>query len=87
MAIQINMHEAKSRLSELVAASERGEDVNLARHGKAVARLVAVDRGPSAVPSKRLGAFKNIFTLPADWDVPLSEVELAAWAGPIDPAA
>jgi prevent-host-death family protein len=86
MAIQINMHEAKSRLSELVAATERGEDVVLARNGKAVARLVAVDDSAPCLPPKRLGAFKGKFILPADWDAPLSDAELAYWAAPIDPA-
>jgi prevent-host-death family protein len=86
MSIQINMHEAKSRLSELVAASEHGEEVILARNGKAVARLVAVDRSHSKLPPQRLGAFKGKFTLPPAWDAPLDADELADWAGPIDPA-
>jgi len=36
------MHEAKSRLSDLVAAAERGEDVVIARNGTPAARLVAI---------------------------------------------
>jgi prevent-host-death family protein len=87
MAIQINMHEAKSRLSELVAASEKGEEVILARNGKAVARLVAVDQGAQRLPPQRLGAFKGQFTLPPDWDAPLEDAELAEWFGPTNPAA
>ncbi len=86
MSIQINMHEAKTRLSELVAACEHGEDVVLARNGKAVARLVAVDDSAPCQPPKRLGAFKGTFILPSDWDAPLSGAELADWAAPIDPA-
>jgi prevent-host-death family protein len=39
--MQLNMHEAKSRLSDLVAAAERGEDVVIARNGTRAARLVA----------------------------------------------
>jgi putative zinc finger/helix-turn-helix YgiT family protein/prevent-host-death family protein len=40
--ITVNMHEAKSRLSELVkAVEERGEVVSLCRHGKPVAEIVA----------------------------------------------
>ncbi len=42
--ITANMHEAKSRLSELVSAvEERGEIVILCRHGKPVARIVSAD--------------------------------------------
>jgi len=38
--IQVNMHEAKTRLSKLVkAVEERGETVLLCRHGKPVAQL------------------------------------------------
>jgi len=41
--VTVNMHEAKSRLSELVkAVEERGEVVLLCRNGKAVAELKAV---------------------------------------------
>ena len=41
--ITVNMHEAKSRLSELVkAVEERGEVVLLCRNGKAVVELKAV---------------------------------------------
>jgi prevent-host-death family protein len=83
MSIQINMHEAKTRLSELVAASERGEEVILARNGKAVARLVAVGAGPNAPPPKRLGAFAGKFILPDDWDAPLGDSQLADWLGPL----
>jgi prevent-host-death family protein len=35
--------EAKARLSELLDRTERGEQVTITRHGKAIARLVPVD--------------------------------------------
>ncbi|RYF00205.1 MAG: type II toxin-antitoxin system Phd/YefM family antitoxin [Oxalobacteraceae bacterium] len=37
---QVNIHEAKTRLSELIAAVEAGEEVVIARAGKPVVRLV-----------------------------------------------
>ena len=43
MGIHVNIGEAKSRLSELVAASLRGEEVILSRAGKPVARITALD--------------------------------------------
>lgn len=48
MARQVNIAEAKSRLSELVEAASRGEEIILARHGKPMARLSAMtaDRKP-----------------------------------------
>ena len=36
------MHEAKTKLSQLVERAEAGEDIVIARNGKPVARLVAV---------------------------------------------
>ena len=40
MTIQVNIGEAKTRLSELVAASIRGEEVVLAKAGAPQARIV-----------------------------------------------
>jgi prevent-host-death family protein len=45
--ITANMHEAKTRLSQLVkAVEERGETVILQRNGKPVARIVAAEEAP-----------------------------------------
>jgi prevent-host-death family protein len=41
MPIQMNVAEAKARLSELIAAAERGEEVVIARAGQPAVRLVA----------------------------------------------
>jgi prevent-host-death family protein len=42
MTIHVNIGEAKTRLSELVAAVERGEEVVLQRAGDPKARIVAI---------------------------------------------
>jgi prevent-host-death family protein len=39
---QVGMHEAKTKLSQLVERAEAGEDIVIARNGKPVARLVAI---------------------------------------------
>lgn len=49
--ITTNMHEAKSRLSEIVVAAERGEEVIICRNGKPVVRLVSI---PSSAPMRDL---------------------------------
>ena len=41
------MHEAKTKLSQLVERAEAGEDIVIARNGKPVARLVPVSRTKS----------------------------------------
>jgi len=38
----VSVHEAKTRLSRLIAAAEAGEEVVIARKGVPVARLVAI---------------------------------------------
>jgi len=50
--MQVSIHEAKTQLSRLIAAVERGEEVVIARRDKPVVRLVAVlpER-----PKRRLG--------------------------------
>jgi prevent-host-death family protein len=42
--MQINVHEAKTRLSQLLEMVENGETVVIARHGIPVAQLVAAHR-------------------------------------------
>lgn len=44
----INMHEAKTRLSDLVARAEAGEEIIIARRNKPAVRLVRVDGGKAA---------------------------------------
>jgi prevent-host-death family protein len=41
---QVGMHEAKTKLSQLVERAEAGEDIVIARNGKPVARLVPIAR-------------------------------------------
>ncbi|MBI2376235.1 MAG: type II toxin-antitoxin system prevent-host-death family antitoxin [Deltaproteobacteria bacterium] len=70
----VNMHEAKSRLSQLVEAAEAGEEIVLARAGKPVVRLVPVVREP-----RRLGRWKGKVRMTDDFDAPLPDEELALW--------
>jgi prevent-host-death family protein len=70
--MQVNMHEAKSTLSELVAAAERGEEVVIARNGTPAARIVAV--GPQHAPV-RLGVLAGEIEIGPDFDEPLPEFE------------
>jgi prevent-host-death family protein len=40
---EIGMHEAKTKLSQLVQRAEAGEEIVIARNGKPVVRLVPVE--------------------------------------------
>jgi prevent-host-death family protein len=63
---QFGMHEAKTRLSQLVQRAEAGEDIVIARHGTPVARLVPV-RATSSLASVR-GALRGTVRMADDFD-------------------
>jgi len=43
---KVNMHEAKSRLSQLVELAKKGEEVVIAKNGKPQARIVPISPEP-----------------------------------------
>ena len=55
--MQVTIHEAKTQLTRLIAAVERGEEVVIARRDKPVARLVAME---VETPKRRLGFLSHI---------------------------
>ena len=64
----VNIHEAKTQFSKLIARVESGEEIIIARDGTPVARLVSMR------PTKRVsGRDRGLFTVPDDFDEPLSE--------------
>ncbi len=73
----INIHEAKTHLSRLIEAAAAGEEVVIARHGRPVARLVAIQ----AASTPRIGALKGRLLVPEDFDAPLPEQVLADFEG------
>jgi prevent-host-death family protein len=62
MTIHVNIGEAKTRLSELVAAAKRGEDVIIQRAGEPEVRLVPVDpdRHRKAIAEQRRKWFGSL---------------------------
>jgi prevent-host-death family protein len=54
---EIGMHEAKTKLSQLVERAERGEEIVITRNGTPAVRLTPVPR-PNRLASVR-GAFKG----------------------------
>ncbi|MCK7544821.1 type II toxin-antitoxin system prevent-host-death family antitoxin [Marinobacter bryozoorum] len=61
------MHEAKTRLSQLVAQAARGEGFIIAKAGKPVVRVTAID-SPEQSQQKRIGFLAGEFTVPDDFD-------------------
>ena len=82
--MQVNIYEAKTRLSELVKQAHAGATVIIAKAGTPMAKLVPLDAGP-----KRkivYGLLKGQIEIADDFDAPMSEEELALWeGGPIEP--
>jgi len=74
----VNVHEAKTHFSRLLARVEKGQEIVIARAGKAVARLV-----PN-IPESKLPIFgtdRGAFTVPDDFDSPLPDEILDAFEG------
>ena len=74
--VEVNVHEAKTHLSRLLARVARGEEVVIARAGKPVARLVPMTRpkGPRV-----LGRDKGKLVIAEDFDAPLPPELLATF--------
>ena len=72
---QVNVHEAKTTLSQLLAEVEGGAEVIVARNGKPVAKLVPIRQKKRL----RLGMWKGKIWMSPDFDAPLSDEELKAW--------
>ncbi len=75
----VNMHEAKTQLSRLVAAVQRGEEVTIAKAGTPVAKLVAIT---PARPKYVFGVLKGKYPpIGPEFDEPLPDDILAAFHG------
>jgi len=73
----VNVHEAKTRLSRLLARAEAGEEIVIARSGTPVARLA-----PLRKPVKRrFGSMAGQIQIGDAFLEPLPEEELARWEG------
>ena len=62
----VNMHEAKTHLSKLVEAAANGEPFIIARAGKPVVRVTAVDA--PAPGAGRIGFLAGQISVPPDFD-------------------
>jgi prevent-host-death family protein len=62
----VNIHEAKTQLSRLLARVGRGESFVIAKAGKPLARVVPIDA--TVAPKSRLGFMKGEMAVPKDFD-------------------
>ncbi|KAE8765024.1 type II toxin-antitoxin system Phd/YefM family antitoxin [Georgenia thermotolerans] len=73
MAETVNVQQAKTRLSELLARVQRGEEIIIARAGVPVARLDPIVKPPA----RTFGTMS--FHVPKTFFEPLPEAELESW--------
>ena len=84
MSVQVNVYEAKTRLSQLLDQAAQGEDVVIARNGTPVARLVPVQR-PAV--RRQPGSLRGKIWMAPDFDeTPEELVDLFYNGDPADPS-
>jgi prevent-host-death family protein len=66
--IEVNIHEAKTNLSRLLAQVEAGEEVTIARNGQPVAKLVAIEKDSK---KRVLGQYRGEVIIADDFDDPV----------------
>lgn len=64
----VNIHEAKTHLSRLVEQAAKGESFVIARAGKPLVKVMALD-APATGETRRLGFLAGEISIPEDFDV------------------
>ena len=70
----VNMHEAKTHLSRLVEAAANGEPFIIARAGKPIVKVIALEAPASG--ARRTGFLEGQISVPGDFDRMGAEIEL-----------
>lgn len=85
----VNINQAKTNLSRLIAEVEAGGDVTISRGVIPVARLVAIerDRQPQKNPNRVPGVFAHLGPIQEDFFDPLPEEDVMVWEGGANPQA
>ncbi len=73
----VNIHEAKTHFSKLLARVCEGEEIIIARAGKPVAKLSAV----KATGERPIGIDRGKIWIAPDFNAPMTEDELKEWCG------
>lgn len=75
----VNIHEAKTHLSRLIELASKGEPFIIAKAGKPVVKVTAVD-SQAAGQARRIGFMAGQFTVPDDFDQ-MGSAEIARMFG------
>jgi prevent-host-death family protein len=63
----VNIHTAKTNLSRLVDQAAKGEPFIIAKAGKPLVKVVAIDQ-PASAQVRRIGFMAGQFSVPDDFD-------------------
>lgn len=63
----VNIHEAKTQLSRLIAQAAQGEPFIIAKAGNPLVKVTAIGSGGD-IPAKRLGFMQGTMQVPTDFD-------------------
>ncbi|HMO48320.1 MAG TPA: type II toxin-antitoxin system prevent-host-death family antitoxin [Rubrivivax sp.] len=75
--MDVNIYEAKTRLSALLERVQAGEEIVIARAGKPIARLTPIRQAPGSRSGVRFGGLKaSRLKLAPDFHAPMSDDEL-----------
>lgn len=80
--MSVNVHEAKTNLSKLLARVEAGEEIVIARAGKPVAKLIPAMGGSEP---RKPGRWAGKVSVPDDFDAPLPHEVQRYFDGESDP--
>ena len=70
MPMQVNVHEAKTHFSKLLASVRNGQEIIIAKAGKPIARLVPIRE---RLVRRVAGSAKGKIIISSDFDAPLPE--------------
>ena len=80
--MEVNVHEAKTHLSKLLARVASGEEIVIAKAGTPIAKLVPVTK---TAKTRIFGCAKGEFVVPDDFNNPDPEIEDLFYNGPLFP--
>ena len=64
--LQVNIHEAKTNLSSLIAKAISGESFIIAKSGKPLVKVSALTEAD--IPKRKIGFLKGVYNVPDDFD-------------------
>jgi prevent-host-death family protein len=65
--LTVNIHDAKTRLSKLIEMAVKGESFIIAKAGKPMVKVTAID-APEPAAKRRIGSLKGKISVPDDFD-------------------